>query len=280
MPPLDPAVEEKGIASINGSLPDLPPISNRPLYIYRILGKWLSFFVFGLFMGILGIPVFALMRIILKPKKRFNKYARSFVSFCMRCFIGIMHFLGVVDLEVSRNAAFRCLTSKIIVANHPSLLDVVMLLSLVPNADCIVNAYLGRNILTGVVLQLYILSSRDFDDILKTCDESLKQGNCLIIFPEGTRTPRAGKPVVRKGAARIALACGCDVVPVHIGGNDKYGLGKKDPWTGFNPNEPYVYRISMENEICMEKYYCLPRPAAVRVLTHDIAKVIFPQTGL
>jgi 1-acyl-sn-glycerol-3-phosphate acyltransferase len=257
--------------------PDLPPITNKPLYVYRVLGKWLSFFVFGLFMGIIGIPVFAIMRLIIHPRVRFNKHARRVVSYSMRCFIALMHFIGIVDLEADNREAYRSLASKVVVANHPSLLDVVMLLSLIPNADCIVNAYLRRNILTGVVLQLYILSSRDFDDILATCNDSLKLGNCLIIFPEGTRTPRKGKPIVRKGAARIALACGCDIVPVHIGGTDKYGLGKKDPWTGFNPRERYVYRVNMGNEIRREQYRGLPRPAAVRALTRDITAAIFPQ---
>jgi 1-acyl-sn-glycerol-3-phosphate acyltransferase len=194
----------------------------------------------------------------------------------MRGYIHFMHLLKAVNLEVKDREAFRQLSSKIIVANHPSILDVVMLLSLIPNADCVVNAYLNFSILSGVIHQLYILSSLDYDNLMKACVESLERGNCLIIFPEGTRTPRIGKAVVKKGAARVALASGCDIVPVHIGGNDKYGLGKKDPWTGFNPRERYVYRISMENEIHIENYKTYSKPAAVRAITKDIEAALFP----
>jgi 1-acyl-sn-glycerol-3-phosphate acyltransferase len=152
-----------------------------------------------------------------------------------------------------------------------------MLFSLIPNVDCIVNTYLDRNfIVKGVIRQLYILNSLDIENIFQACTESLKQGNCLVIFPEGTRTPRSGKAAIKRGAARIALASGCNIVPVHIGGTDKYGLGKKDPWTGFNPRERYIYTISIGPEINSEKYISLPSPKAVRALTREITAFLFP----
>ena len=257
--------------------PDLPPVSNKLLYAYRVFVKWFSFFIFGSSSLILGILIFPLMRLVLHPWLRFQKYGRRLVSFFFRAFIFMMHILGGADLEPDNRKNYRSLSSKIIVANHPSLLDVVMLISLVPNADCIVNAYLKQHILTGVVTQLYILGSRELDDILNSCTESLNRGNCLIIFPEGTRTPRSGKSILKKGAARIALASGCNIVPVHIGGNDKFGLGKKDPWTGFNPAERYVYRITMGAEINPEKYMSLPAPAAVKCITDEIKSFLFPK---
>jgi 1-acyl-sn-glycerol-3-phosphate acyltransferase len=256
--------------------PDLPPISNKALYAYRVFAKWLSFFIFGLSSFILGIIVLPVMRLVLHPRKRFQKHGRRFISCALRFFIFIMHSMRIVDLEADNRENYRNLSSKIIVANHPSLLDVVMLFSLIPNADCIVSAYLKQGILTGVVCQLYIVNSPDLDKILQLCTASLKQGNCLIIFPEGTRTPRTGKPILKKGAARIALTSGCNIVPVHIGGTDKFGLGKKDPWPGFNPRERYIYRLSMGAEIDPEKYRNLPASAAARIMTNEISASLFP----
>jgi len=208
--------------------PGLPPISNRALYAYRVLAKWFSFFFFGLCSLILGTSVLPVMRLILHPKGKFQKYGRRFVSRFFRFFISLMHTLRIVDIEVDGREKYRNLSSRIIVANHPSLLDVVMLISLIPNADCVVNSYLNHNILRGVVRQLYILNSREVEDIFRACTESLREGNCLVVFPEGTRTPRVGRNILKKGAARIALAAGYSIVPVHIGGTDKFGLGKKD----------------------------------------------------
>jgi 1-acyl-sn-glycerol-3-phosphate acyltransferase len=257
--------------------PDLPPVLNWPLYICRVLAKWFSFFFFGISTLFLVVIVFPLMRLFLHPRDKFKIHGRRFVSSSMRFFVSLMHFLGVVDLEADNRENYRHLSSKILVANHPSLLDIVMLFSLIPNVDCIVNTYLNRNfIVKGVVRQLYILNSLDLDSILQTCSESLRQGNCLVIFPEGTRTPRSGKVTIKRGAARVALVSGCNIVPVHIGGTDKYGLGKKDSWLGFNPRERYVYRVSMGPEINPEKCRDLPSPKAVRVLTREITAFLFP----
>ena len=255
--------------------PDLPPVKNKFLYVWRVLAKWYSFFFFGSTSLILGILILPVMRLVFHPKERFQKHARRFVTSSFEFFVAQMHFLGIVDLELDDRRSYRSLSSKIIVANHPSLLDVVMLISLIPNADCIVNAYLKNNILGVVVRQLYIINTKDIDDIMLSCKETLNQGNCLLVFPEGTRTPRSGRAILKKGAARIALACGCSILPVHIGGTDKFGLGKKDPWAGFNPTQRYIYRITMKEEINPEQYRHLPAPAAAKSITEKIASSLF-----
>jgi 1-acyl-sn-glycerol-3-phosphate acyltransferase len=257
--------------------PDLPPASNRFLYIYRVLAKLFSFFFFGLITILLLSLIFPPMRLFIHPKERFKKYGRRFISSSLSFFIRFTCILGIVKLESVSRELFRNIHSKIIAANHPSILDVIILFSLIPNADCIVNAYLDSSIVGGVVRQLYILNSLDFDEMLKRCNESLKQGNCLIIFPEGTRTPRHGKTKLKKGAARIAVSSGCGILPVRIGGTDKYGLGKKDPWTGVNPLGPYVYEISTGAEFKPEKYQGLPAPIAVKKLTEDLHAALFPE---
>ncbi|MDR2952364.1 MAG: 1-acyl-sn-glycerol-3-phosphate acyltransferase [Treponema sp.] len=261
--------------------PDLPSVTNKPLYAYRVFAKWLSFFVFG-FISLLFAFIFAPpMRLLIHPKEKFKKSARRLISFAMRLYVSFMHCLGIVNLEAGNKEKYRNLSSKIIVANHPSILDVVMLLSLIPNADCIVNAHLKGNIfITGVIRQLYIPNIFDYEDILQACVESLKQGNCMIIFPEGTRTPRSGKVIIRKGAARVAMASGCNIVPLHIGGTDKYGIGKNDPWTGFNPRERYIFTITMGAEISPLNYQELPSPKAVRALTKEMTRFLFPNIAI
>jgi 1-acyl-sn-glycerol-3-phosphate acyltransferase len=259
--------------------PDLPPVKNRFLYVWRITAKLLSFLYFGLGSILLVVLFFPVMRLFLRPRERFRRYARRLVSFQFRVFILIMRGLQIVRLEADNRQAYRNLSSKIIVANHPSLLDVVMLISLIPNADCIVQGYTSRTILRGVVKQLYILSSLDFEEICDSCKQSLAEGNCIIIFPEGTRTPRSGPIPLKRGAARLALASGCGIVPLRIGGTDKYGLGKRDPWLAFNPREKYVYRISMGEELSPGCFADLPVPVAARRLTGCIGDIFLKPPG-
>lgn len=254
---------------------DIPPVRNWPLYIWRVIAKWISFFCFGVGTVFLVTIVFPVMRLCLHPKKRFQKHARCLVSIVMRLFINIMTLLGSVRMEVDDRKSYSRLYSKIVVANHPSLLDVVFLISLIPNADCIVNSGLSRTIVRGVIHQLYIPNSMDFEELSKACIDSLKEGNCIIIFPEGTRTLRSKEPVLKRGAARLALLSGCGIIPVQIGGNDKYGLGKHDPWGAYNHSERYLYRIRMGMELFPKNYIASSLPLSARALNEDIKKALF-----
>jgi 1-acyl-sn-glycerol-3-phosphate acyltransferase len=246
------------------------------LYLWRVFAKWLSFFLFGAGTVILVVLIFPPMRLALHPRRRFQRRARILVSFCFRFFVRIMTALGIVRLESGPRAPYRNLGGKIVAANHPSLLDVVMLISLIPNADCVVRGGLSKTIVSGVIRQLYILNSSSFDKVTADCAASLDEGNCIIIFPEGSRTPRNGIPVFKRGAARISLASRRNIVPVYIGGTDKYGLGKKDPWTAFNPRNRYVYRLSMGAELSPEPYLAESPSLAVRRYNRELRRALEP----
>jgi 1-acyl-sn-glycerol-3-phosphate acyltransferase len=249
----------------------MPPVSNYPLYLYRLFAKGLSFFLFGLGTLLLVITILPLMTVFLHPRDRFKKTARRFISSSFRGFTALMGAIGAAKLDVDDRVAYRRLSSKIIVANHPSLLDVVILISLIPNADCIVNSGLMHNIIVrGVIRRLYILNSLEFDELAEACIQSLNQGYCIIIFPEGTRTRRTGEMKLKKGAARLSLLSGRDILPVHIGGTDKWGLGKHDPWTAYNHREMYVYRIRMQDAISPDNYAGLESYHAIKHLNEDI----------
>ncbi|MDR0586591.1 MAG: 1-acyl-sn-glycerol-3-phosphate acyltransferase [Treponema sp.] len=254
----------------NSNIP--PPVANWPLYIYRVIAKLFCFFVFGLGTVALVISVFPVMSLLFHPKTRFSRYARRFISAAFRFhFVNMMRLMKAITLDVDDREKFRRLSSKIVVANHPSLLDVVIMISLIPNADVIARGNLTRNIIVRwVVNRLYILNSLDFNVLADACIRSLNEGNCLIIFPQGTRTPRSGEIHLKKGAARIALLSGRSIVPVYIGGNDKLGLGKYDHWYDYNHTERYVYRIRMQEEINPAQYADLEIPKAVRRLNNEI----------
>jgi 1-acyl-sn-glycerol-3-phosphate acyltransferase len=235
--------------------------------------KAMSFFVFGLGTSILAFPVLPLLLLVCRPIENFQKNARRLVSATFRFFIGMMRLMGIVEFEAPDREFFNGLKSKIIVSNHTSLLDMVMIISLIPNADVIVKAYARHTILWGVVKRLYILNSLDFDELAAACKASLEKGNCLVIFPEGTRTRRGEKMRLKKGAARISLLTGAEIVAVYNGGTDKYGLGKKDPFLSFNHTEKYIYRITFQKIINPVQYADMEIQRAARRLNAQILEV-------
>jgi len=186
-----------------------------------------------------------------------------------------MRLLGILTLKVNNKYIFKNLRSKIIVANHPSLLDVVLLISMLPSADCIVNGLLGKkNILRVIVNALYIPNELDFTEISSRVANSLSKGNCVVIFPEGTRSVPE-KPIdLKKGAARLAIESGYDIVPVHIGGNEKIGLRKHDALFSFHPTQRYHYIFDIFPPIPVAEYKQMPSGAASKLLTEKIKEQI------
>lgn len=251
-----------------------PKIKNLFLYVYRCVSKIIAILCFGLGAILLAIFVFPFIRLFTLHKKDFGIIARAYVSHTFRVFLGNLNICKTSLLKVEDKQAYRNIHSKIIVANHPSLLDFVYIMSLVPNSTCIVRGGLTHTPLRGVIKQAYITNTTDFNDVLIECKKLTDKGCNVIVFPEGTRSPRIGQNSYKKGAARIALYCGCDVLPLFIGGSDKYGLGKHDPLWSYNHVEPYLYDIKMLPVISIEQFKNLSEPIAAKHLTEEMEKVI------
>jgi len=254
---------------------NLPKISNYFVYAFRCLSKIIAIIIFGLGAMFLAIFVFPFIHLFSKNKgENFGIDARAYVSRTFRRFLGTLAVIDASLLKIDSRKDFKNIKGKIVIANHPSLLDFVYLMSLMPNSTCIVRGGLIKTPLGGVIRQAYITNTTEFDDVLVECKKLTDQGCNVIIFPEGTRSPRHGQNSYKKGAARIALYCGCDVQPLFIGGSDKYGLGKHDPLWSFNHVEPYVYDIKILPVISIKEFADASEPIAAKRLTKRMEEVI------
>ena len=253
---------------------DMPKIEN---YLFNFCGCFMKIFamtVFGVGAVILAVFVFPFIRLFTLRRKDFGVVARAYVSHTFRVFLGFLNLLHVSIRKVENEDDYRNIHSKIIIANHPSLLDFVYIMSLVPNSTCIVRGGLTKTPLRGVIKQAYITNTTTFEDMCVECKKLTDMGCNVIIFPDGTRTPRHGKNNYKKGAARIALYCGCDVQPIFIGGSDKYGLGKHDPLWSYNHVEPYLYDFKKLPVISIDEYKDLSEPIAAKRLTDKMEQVL------
>ncbi|MBX3609920.1 MAG: 1-acyl-sn-glycerol-3-phosphate acyltransferase [Hydrogenophaga sp.] len=77
----------------------------------------------------------------------------------------------------------------IVAANHPSLLDAVLLVSRLPNAVCIMKAALLDNPMFGAGARLarYIRND-NLVNLISRSRAALREGTQIIVFPEGSRT--------------------------------------------------------------------------------------------
>lgn len=186
-----------------------------------------------------------------------------------------MSIAGLISVSTKNFSMAKDAKSKIIVANHPSLIDVVILISLLPQSDCIVKKSLGNNFfLKNVIKAAYILASDDIEKLLEDCSKSLVAGNSLIIFPEGTRTVPGKKSKLSRGAAQLALNSKVDILPIHISCVPP-GLLKNQKWYNVADRE-LTYILETKPMINIKPYLKdnTNSHATAKKLTKDIQNVL------
>jgi 1-acyl-sn-glycerol-3-phosphate acyltransferase len=186
---------------------------------WRLFGTGLSFAVFGVGGLILAVFVFPTISLLSRDEETRTLRARRMVNRSFRSFLWMMHGLGVFDFDVDPRCReeFSADGGLIVVANHPTLIDVVQLLAQAEHGNCIVKRALWKNpFLGGVVRATNYISNDDSEELLSRCVEVLKNGETLVIFPEATRTVPGQSMRLRRGAARVALAANVPMQMVHI----------------------------------------------------------------
>ncbi len=246
--------------------------------VWYVCAKATSFFFFGLGGLILGLLIFPTLSTFVHPRKRYRKAMRGAVSFSFRFFINLMRFFGIIRLKFGDLKQFKKNSGKIIISNHPSLLDVVFLIAYTPSADCIVKSKLWTNPFVRLIVStLYIPNSLQFDDLLAACKSSLNEGNNIIIFPQGTRISEQTIPGLKRGCAQIALRSGADIVPLLFKVDDTSGLRKGDSFFMAPKNFCMHFFVELQETLKMETFDKQELSLAARTLTHEMELIIIPQ---
>ncbi len=199
-------------------------------HLWRVIATGICFTFFGLGGLFLTVFIFPVQKLFYKGSIEQNRAARKTVHYTFKFFIGLMSFTGVFKYSLQKVEKLKHLHGHLIMANHPSLIDVVVLISIIPNADCVVKAHLFKNpFIRGVVKNTGYISNAQPEGLLQDCKASLAEGNNLIIFPEGTRTKPGQKIKFQRGAANIAIRCQAPVTSVLIK-VEPTTLTKSEPW--------------------------------------------------
>ena len=212
------------------------------------------FALFGLGGLLLSLVWFNLLLATNRDKARRRRLARRSISASFRFFLTVVKAVGVLDFRIEGGDVLRQERGCLIVANHPSLIDYVMLASVMPETDCLVKSALLKNpFLSGVIRAADYLINDQADALLPASSQRLQQGDTILIFPEGTRTLPGEKMTLQRGAANIAVRCGSDLRVVVIRCTE-HMLGKQSKWYDAPPTKPR-FTIAVGERLQINQFY-------------------------
>ena len=190
-------------------------MARRLNFAWRLFATGFCFSIFGIggmFMGFLILP---LIHLLSRNRRIANRRCQFLVHLSFRLLIAVMRGLRLLSYEMVGRERLHQSDSKLIVSNHPSLIDIVFIVSLMPQAVCAVKKAAWSNpFMAGVMWATGYVPNDDPMRFIDDCVENVQDGQRLVIFPEGTRVEPGKKLRYRAGIAALYSALDLPVTPV------------------------------------------------------------------
>lgn len=258
--------------------PPLPSAENRTdWYPWRLVATGLCFGLFGLGGIVLSVAALLLGVRARRHPEAVGDLMRRLIQRSFQLFVAVMHILGVLRSEI--HGGHKLATpGQLIVANHPSLVDIIFLIAFAPGV-CVVKQRLLDSLTFGHALRRAgYIGNGSAERVIEECVARLRSGISVILFPEGTRTPNGVVAKLHRGAAYVAMDAAVDPVPVsiHIAPPT---LGRDEPWYR-TPPARIRYQMWVGNPIEHDRKAVASRRSKARVLTGRIHEAIWSAAPL
>ncbi|MBU3557191.1 1-acyl-sn-glycerol-3-phosphate acyltransferase [Polynucleobacter sp. Ross1-W9] len=213
---------------------------------WRIFATGLSFAIFGIG-GVFLTCALVPFLVFTKDSESRRRHGKKLLKKSFQSFLWGMQFLGVMDLQ-TKNVERLKSGGRLVLANHPSLIDAVILIALIENPNGIIKSGLFNNpSIYGLAKIAGLMRNVEGPELIRKSIESISTGDNLIIFPEGTRTKVLGQLAFKQGAAYIAIKGGFNITPVLIFTSEPV-LRKEHSWYRVPLKKP-LFTVSVLEEI-------------------------------
>lgn len=182
---------------------------------------FVAFFLFGfaIFLVVVVVsPVFLLMRAVGKEPTQTMHFLSRWMFSAWLWFLRIGGLIAWLPSEGKMHAG-PC----VVVANHPGLFDILFMVREIKRLSMIVKRSLARSAGLGPIFSFsrYVPSAKpgDAQGGIACADQVvalLRESYRVVIFPEGTRSPKGGLHKFNAGAFSIAQRAQVPVQPILI----------------------------------------------------------------
>lgn len=231
-----------------------------------VVGTGISFVFFMGWGFLLGVVLFPAIRLFKGAKARTVFHGQMRLAW--RFFIGVMRVtgsFGSIRVEGVENLpqGKPCL----LIANHLTLVDIVVLGARVPDFNCVVKMSLWNHVFFGTVVKACdFIPNLGSEGFIEQCKRGFSENRPLIIFPQGERTLPHVPMKFQRGAAQIAVRTGVAVHPVIFNCNP-VTLTKGTPWYKVPASPKLSVRIEPELSLPPEVSNVSSIPQKVRAVT-------------
>ena len=183
----------------------------------------LQILLVGLGLVSLAWNLIALLLYPLLPRALGLRIGRAFIARLYRLFWAVASGFGMLRMNASALDVLAEERGLIVVSNHPSLLDALMIVSRLPRSGCVMKASLMHNPFLGPGARLARYVRNDSaSGLVRLAVADLRSGGQLVMFPEGTRTTEVPLNPFKPGFALIAKLAQAPVQVVFIDTDSPY----------------------------------------------------------
>lgn len=201
-----------------------PPMRHHVPRVLRVALTLLAtvfFFSGGPLIGLVLLPI---LRLSSRDHRAYRRRCTRVLGRLHAMFAGWLRRAGLMvgPEHVPALPGIRDGAPYLLVCNHPTFIDVVLLLGAYPDLTCLVNQKWYRTLALGALLRqsAYLpgpsRAGEGEDDVVGAMVEHLRCGHPLLVFPEGKRSLPAKLHRFRRGAVEAAVRAGVPIVALFL----------------------------------------------------------------
>jgi Predicted exporters of the RND superfamily len=193
-------------------------------------GMLRTLFAYTFFLlGCLVLQLQMLLSSIIPASKKKKKYwFHVSVSVATRAMVNVMYMVRKVRIN-PHGEDFK--KPAVIVANHQSFIDILVLLGLNPKVVMVTNGWVWQSPFFGRIVRYadFYHTANGYEALADSLREKIADGYSVVVFPEGTRSVDGSIKRFHKGAFYLAETLKLDILPVVLYGNGMV-ISKKQPF--------------------------------------------------
>lgn len=176
-------------------------------------------------------------------------------------FIKTLIFFRLIEVKIEGLEHLSKNQACIFIANHPSLLDVLILFGILPRITCVIKASTFRHKILSIGVKMAgYLSNENPLDLMEKAQMRIQQGEKLLVFPEGTRSKPDEPLKFARGAASLSMLTSCKIVPIFISSEPQV-MFRDNNWRNLK-TFPIQYKIVIKEPILPDQFKHQKKPTS------------------